>query len=133
MESVLDALRALAFREEPAREANQAIDSVRGGFEAGERAFSYEILSTGKESFGALAQAVVPKLVYFAETTGRRLPDCAGLFLSVFVGERIFFVSARAFLDRAARLFESTVAELAQRYGPAGKVPTGPPLMLPGR
>lgn len=131
MESVIQVLESLSFREEPAMTASRAIGTVREELSGEARApFSYEILYRDEPSIEAFVERVVPKLVYFAECTNRRLPACKGLFLSIFAGDRLFFVHAGDFLKRAAELKHVAVGELARRYGPAEERSAGPPLLL---
>jgi hypothetical protein len=138
MEEKLRELLQDAFAESPAREANKAISRVRreraGGDPDDEDApalRAYEMVLTGFESF---AQDLLPKLVYHLESIGARLPECRGVLIAAFVGDRLHFVDAAAFLSRASRMLGVTHEELVRRHGTGERsaaVSSGPHL-LPG-
>src|SRR5690242_16912806 len=58
---------------------------------------SYEIILTGFEGFD---RDLLPKLVYHLESIGAHLPDCRGVVISAFAGERLYFIEAQKFLSR---------------------------------
>jgi hypothetical protein len=127
-----------AFSEAPAREANIAISRVRieraGGDPADDAApalRSYEIILTGFDGF---ARELLPKLVYHLESIGAHLPDCRGVVISAFTGERLYFIDAGKFLARASRLLGVTADELVRRHGTGERRTAVPsePLLLPG-
>lgn len=137
MEERLKELLAPAFREVPAREANQAIARARreraGGDPADEDApalRSYELVLSTWEAF---AREQVPKLVYHLESVGARLPECRGVLISAFAGDRLYFLDARALISRACALLGVTPEELVERHG-LGERRTAArePLLLPG-
>lgn len=127
-----------AFSESPARDANIAISRVRraraGGDPADEDApalRSYEIILTGFEGF---ARDLLPKLVYHLESIGAHLPQCRGVVISAFAGERLYFIEARKFVSRACRMLGVTADDLVRRHG-TGERRTAVPsetLLLPG-
>ena len=136
-----DRLRELlepAFREAPAREANQAIARARreraGGNpddDDGPAFRSYEMILTTWEAFAA---ELLPKLVYHLESVGAHLPECKGVIVSAFFGDRLYFVDAREVVAKACALLGVSAAELTARYG-TGESRTalrGDPLLLPG-
>jgi hypothetical protein len=121
MEDRLRELLQDAFRQVPAHEANQAIararrDAVGSGpdDEDAPAARSYEmILST----FAAFASELVPKLVYHLESIGAHLPECGGVMIAAFAGDRLYFVRARELVARACRMLSVTPEELVRRHG----------------
>lgn len=136
MEERLKELLAPAFREVPAREANQAIARARreraGGDPADEDApalRSYELVLSTWEAF---ARDQVPKLVYHLESVGAHLPECRGVLISAFAGDRLYFLDARALISRACALLGVTPEELVERHG-LGERRTAArePLLLP--
>lgn len=124
-DSRLDALLALAFREVDAREANAAIDAERSE----SRRRSYEVVLPDGATFDYLLEKVVPRAVYHLESIGAHLPACEGVFFSIFVGERLYFVAAGAVMRAAADALGLAPAELVRRFGPAAP-PSSPPLLL---
>ena len=138
MEDRLRELLSPAFREVPAREANLAIARARrekaGGDPDDDDAptlRSYEMVLTSWESF---ARDLLPKLVYHLESVGAHLPQCKGVLISAFLGERLYFIEAREFVARACSLAGVSAEQLVARHG-TGESRTavrGPPLLLPG-
>ena len=127
-----------AFSEAEARDANVAISRVRRGRAGGDPAEdeapavrSYEIILTGFEGF---ARDLLPKLVYHLESIGAHLPDCRGVVVSAFAGERLYFIEAQKFLSRTCRMLGVTADELVRRHGTGERRTAVPsePLLLPG-
>lgn len=137
MEEKLRELLEPAFRDVPAREANVAISRARreraGGDPDDEEApfvRSYELVLTSWETF---ARDQVPKLVYHLESVGAHLPDCRGVMISAFVGERLYFVDARELVLRACRMLGVAPQQLVERYGLGERrTAVSGPLLLPG-
>jgi hypothetical protein len=135
---VEDRLRELlepAFREVPAREANLAIARARrekaGGDPDDEDAptlRSYEMVITSWDLF---VHDLLPKLVYHLESVRAHLPECKGVIISAFVGERLYFVEAGAFMRRICALLGVTPEQLVSRHGTGERRgPVRDPLLL---
>ncbi len=121
MEERLRELLEPAFREVPAREANLAIARARreraGGVPDDEDApafRSYELVLTSWEGF---VRELLPKLVYHLESVRAHLPACKGVIISAFVGERLYFVEAAAFIQRICRMLGVSPEQLVSRHG----------------
>ncbi len=118
MNPELDALLEAAFRRVPPSGANTAIVDARA--EAGDEyadALSYElVLPAGSEREVLVARAL-PRLVYFCECRGAKLPDCAGVLVTLFAGGELSFFHARDFVAAAARIAGLTVEQLRDLYG----------------
>jgi len=124
VDSMEDRIRELlqdAFRQVPAQEANRAIARARREAagsapddEEGPQARSYEIIL---ESFAAFARDLVPKLVYHLESIGAHLPECRGVVIAAFAGDRLHFVHAGDFVGRACRMLGVTPDDLVRRHG----------------
>jgi hypothetical protein len=121
MEERLRELLEPAFREVPAREANLAIARARreraGGDPDDEEApacRSYELVLTSWEGF---VRELLPKLVYHLESVRAHLPACKGVIISAFVGERLYFVEAAAFIQRICRMLGVSPQQLVSRHG----------------
>jgi len=138
MDEKLDQLLSAAFREVPAREANAAIARTRreraGGDpddDDGPALRSYELVLTSFETF---ARDLLPKLVYHLESLGAHLPECRGVLISAFRGERLFFLDAGELISRACSILGVTPDQLVARHG-TGERRTAirrDPLLLPG-
>ena len=123
-----------AFSEAAARDANVAIARARrpdGDDEASPSLRSYEIILSG---FGAFANDLLPKLVYHLESIGAHLPECRGVLIAAFVGERLHFVHAKAFVARACAMLGVSADELVRRHGTGERrtAVRSDPLLLPG-
>ena len=96
-EARLAGLLARAFRTCSAREANDAIDEVRGDWFPGGRAFSYEVVLSEGRRWSYLSTGVAPPLARFLRTRRMRVDACAPVFLSIFAGDTLYFVGAEDF------------------------------------
>ena len=118
MDEKLRELLALAFRTDPALEANTAIDAARAAESIdGEPARSYELAVPEGATFDWLLGSALPKLVYHLESVRARPPAFNGMVLSLFAGENLLFVHAEDFLPAAARLAGTTIEDLYARFG----------------
>jgi len=139
MEEKLHQLLQDAFGEAAARDANVAIARARRrgptpraiAADDGPGLRLYEIILTG---FDAFASDLLPKLVYHLESIGAHLPDCRGVLIAAFVGERLHFVEAKAFIARACDILGITTDELVRRHGTGERrsAVRSDPLLLPG-
>ncbi len=125
MDDRIAALLKLSFRVADARDANAAIADVRGD---GKRR-SYEMVLAPDATFEQLAAEVVPRVVYHLECVRAHLPQCEGVFLSIFVGERLHFVEPALFLGLCGEYMGLSLEAMARRFGPPKK-PRPPPLLL---
>lgn len=141
----LKPLLELAFHRADARTANDAIAAARS-MAGVDDPFSYEVLVDPKDTLAALANRILPRLVYHLESRGAHLPECRGVFFSMFVGEELHFIHAREAMPLLAQAVNLSFKQLSQRYGtgelrralePGETPPTprqelGPPPLLPG-
>jgi len=114
MDERLQNLLEAAYRQVPAQEANEAIarERVREGEARPQR--SYEMVLT---SFDAFARELLPKLVYHLESIGAHLPECAGVTVAAFAGERLYFLEARSLVASACALLGVTPETLVALHG----------------
>ena len=63
-----------------------------------------------------LINTLMPRLVYFLESAGFRLPSCKGVFLSVFYGEDLFFIRAADAIDELSRISGLSPAQMVERF-----------------
>jgi hypothetical protein len=119
MDAATDELLRLAFDRAPAVEANQAISRTRA--QQGDElsgATSYELVLPAENVRSWLLDYTLPRLVDYLESSGAKLPQCGGVFLSVFAGDTIHFLHARDLVELLSRWSGLSMAELKQRYGP---------------
>jgi hypothetical protein len=105
----------LAFAHAPAAEANSAIARIRE--ERGDER-SYELVLPDKNIRAFLVERTLPRLVDFLESVGAKLPGCGKVFLSVFSGEKLFFISAKDAVQLLSAWSGLSMEELKQRYAP---------------
>ena len=112
-EPAVQALLARAFHRAPAAEANDQMAAMR----AQEQSLCYEVLLPPERAAEHLIQKVLPRLVYFLECRGSHLPHCAGVFVSIFVGDELYFVRAGDFVEELSRLSGLSPEQMVERYG----------------
>ncbi len=118
METLLEELLGRAFAQARAEEANDAIARVReqrGG--EGRDALSYEAVLPEGKGLAHLAEAVLPRLVYFLDCRGARLPDASGVFVSLFVGASLYFIAPADFFDVLVRATGLSCDQMVSRWG----------------
>jgi hypothetical protein len=108
-----------AFAHAPASEANSAIARVREEQDAeGGGALSYELVLPQEGVREHLVGRVLPRLVDYLESVRAKLPDCPGVFLSVFAGDTLHFLHARDAIACLSRWSGLSSDELRTRFGP---------------
>lgn len=127
MTPLVAALEALAFQTAQPQDANSAIDDVRSTFAGPKEATSYEIALPGLDPDTYLKTKALPKLVYFLDCRGVRLPSGGGVFVSLFTSQGLFFIDAGRFAEAVGRELGLDLETLHARYGDGG---TGDPKLL---
>jgi hypothetical protein len=118
MDEALSALLSRAFHRAKAAEANHAIAQVRESEgDPAQPAVSYECVIPSQGAAEHLMTKVLPRMVYFLECSGARLPHCQGVFLSIFVEGDLYFVRAGDAVEELARISGLTLEQLVERYG----------------
>ena len=116
----LEPLLQKAFKQVSARDANAEIAAQREALGVpGQDALSYEVVLEEADGLEAAAEKVLPKLVYFLDCRGAALHDARGVFMSVFVGEALYFLHATDFVAVVAPLTGLSLPELKTKYGAA--------------
>ncbi len=107
-----------AIHRAKAFEANEDIARMREqeGTE-GRPAMSYEVVLPGENPVEYLADTLLPRLVYFLDSSGAKLPRCPGVFISLFVKEDLFFIRAADAVEELAKITGLTPAQMTERYG----------------
>ena len=115
-EPTLEGLLKRAIHRVKAVEATPAIAQMRLQ-EASERpARSYEVVLPASQPVDYLISNVMPRLVYFLESAGFKLPSCKGAFLSVFYSEDLFFIRAADAIDELSRISALSPAQMVERF-----------------
>lgn len=130
MSTILDQLNPLVFHRASPAEANTAIEEVRlARSEAGPEAISYEVALPSLAPDEYLMTRVLPKLTYFLDCRGVKVPGSGAVFVSLFTHEGLLFLEAGPMVEVLARARGLTLAETVRRYGSDGK---GDPALLGG-
>jgi hypothetical protein len=128
--TLLEQLNELAFHRASPQEANEAIEEVRNERSAnGPEAVSYEVALPALAPDEYLMTKVLPKLVYFLDCRGVKVPGSGAVFVSMFSNEGLWFVEAGPMVEVISRARGLTLAEVVRRYGSDGK---GDPPLLGG-
>jgi hypothetical protein len=126
--TLLTRVQALAFGRTNAAQANEAIAAVRE--ERGSEhtlALSYELALPALDPDAWLQTRALPKLVYFLDCRGAKLPNTPGVFVSLFTTDELLFVDAGQLVQAIAESRGLTLAEVVRRYGDGG---AGDPALL---
>lgn len=115
----LDPLLTRAFETSPAMEANAAMARLRDTRGGDLPALSYEAVIPAGASLAQLAEALLPRLVYFLDCRGAPLPRAPGVFISLFHGDRLFFFEVHEVLEVLGAAAGATMDELIDRFGAA--------------
>jgi len=114
----LAALLGRAVERNPAAQANEAIARMRQREGTDERpGMSYEVVLPAANPLQYFTETVLPRLVYFLDCSGAKLPTCAGVFLSVFWKDELYFIRAADALEQFSRWTGLTPAQMTERYG----------------
>jgi hypothetical protein len=126
--SLLTIVQGLAFGRANVMQANEAIAAMREerGSEYGP-ALSYELALPALDPEVWLQTRALPKLVYFLDCRGAKLPTTPGVFVSLFFADELLFVEAGALVQAVAESRGLTLAEVVRRYGDGG---AGDPALL---
>jgi hypothetical protein len=109
-----------AFHKASARDANTEIAAQREQHAfMGREAVSYELVLDAAAGLEGAAEKVLPKLVYFLDCRGAALHDARGVFVSLFVGETLYFVHASDVVAALAPVSGLSLPELRTKYGAA--------------
>ncbi len=99
MDHPFQALVAHSFKSGPAAQANQLINDVRQEVKAEHgSAMNYEVVLTDR-SWDYVREVLAPRLALFMSSKKLDPRRCRSLFLSVFVDQTLFFISAQAFYE----------------------------------
>ena len=130
MSTLLEAIEALAFDRAPVSDASSAITRVRDArSEGGPAATSYEIALPALDPEAFLTTRALPKLTYFLDCRGTKVPASGHVFVSLFSERGLLFVEAGPLVELLAKTRGLTLAETVRRYGASG---AGEPPLLGG-
>lgn len=130
MSGLLSQVENLAFERASPADANEAIARVREARSAGGGdALSYEIALPALAPDEFLAHKALPKLLYFLDCRGVKVPGSGNVFVSLFSAAGLLFVEAGPLVQLLADARGLTLAEAVRRYGADG---AGDPPLLGG-
>ncbi|HYR55405.1 MAG TPA: STAUR_1299 family protein [Myxococcaceae bacterium] len=117
-EATLQALLDRAFARVKATDANVAIADMRIEEGSDDRpAVSYEVVLPVSNAAEYLTGSLMPRLIYFLDSGGFKLPRCAGVFVSLFHGDDLFFIRAADAVNELCRITGISPTQMVQRFG----------------
>lgn len=120
--SEIDALLRRAVRQVHSSEANEAIAQMRRAEGTEDRpAMSYEVVLPEERPVEYLKDDLLPRLVYFLDCSGAKLPQCPGVFLSLFQGDRLFFIRAADAVQELSKISGLEPARMTELFGAMSK------------
>jgi hypothetical protein len=121
----LSELIDFARKVAPSADANQAIAAMREETAVGaEPGLSYEVVVPAGEPWTYLTGTALPRLVYFLDCRGALSETAKGIFVSAFVGERLYFFDSGTFVGILARKAGLDWKMLREKWGEATGGPT---------
>ncbi len=118
----IEALLGRAIGQVHSSEANEAIAQMRQDEGTEDRpAMSYEVVLPAENPVEYLTETLLPRLVYFLDCAGAKLPQCPGVFLSLFQGDRLFFIRAADAVDELAKITGLLPARMTELFGAMSK------------
>ena len=131
----LKALLDTAIEVSPAAGANLAIAAMRekSGL-GGDSGLSYEVVVPAGEPLTYLTGVALPRLVYFLDCRGALSQKTPGIFVSAFVGDRLYFFDAGAFVAEVGKKAGLDLKALREKWGERTGGPSAPaaPKLLGG-
>jgi len=117
-------LVGLAFEKGAACDANSLIADVRETmrFDHGD-ALNYEVLLDNQD-WAYVEQTVAPRLALYLRSKRYQVSRCGPAFLSIFLGEQLYFVEASAFYEYVRQqmgLDEQRFARTAESWERSGR------------
>lgn len=116
----VEAFVALAVKSVSAAQANEQIARMREEFLEGHSSLSYEWLWPSSECTTPLLEKAAQQLIYFLDCRGVKIPAVTTVFVSLFVGESLHFIPARAFLEQLSAELQMPLPEMVKKWGQAG-------------
>ena len=108
-----------AFEQAPSQTANVAIDRIRQKMGAGKEGVSYEIVWPSSTAPTGALERMASQLVYFLDCRGARLPEAPGVVVSLFVGDTLYFLHARDFVEQLSVCLRLPIADMVTQWGQA--------------
>jgi hypothetical protein len=107
------------FSAKPLRNATESIERARDRYLELKRtgATSFELVAPSTLDEAWVRERLLRPLVYYCESEGRPIPDCAGVFVSLFVGEALYCITVADVIAWARGQLGVTVDELRAQYG----------------
>jgi hypothetical protein len=108
-----------AFFTDDAKQATSAIGQARARVteEGKVGAVSLEVVVPEQADESWLHERVLHPLIYFCQSTGSPPPECTGVFISFFYGDRVYCVLGAEVIAWAAGQLHVEAQELADSYG----------------
>jgi|GEM_PF-2552552 len=108
----------LAFFDAHAEEGTKALAQAREAYSQiyGPDRFNYELVMPPQPDTSWL-EGVLRRLVYVCDSMDLPIPDCPGVLVSIFHGDRLSCLAAKVLLEQSASILDLSVNDLAQVFG----------------
>jgi hypothetical protein len=116
----LQPLMSRAFYDEKVgRTATESLERVGNEFarRTNQEGFHYEVVVPQVPDEEWVRERLLHPLVYFCDSRGSPIPQCPGVYLAMFVGDRLYGISAADMLVWASETFNLSPDELERQYG----------------
>lgn len=115
----LNPLLETAFFEEDVQNGSEAIERLLEKFEEMERmgARLFEMVAPDEPDEAWLRDGFVAGLIYFCESEGTPVPRCGGTVVALYVGARLYGISAERVVAWASEQLGTPIDQLRVTYG----------------
>lgn len=115
----LKGLLRKAFFIEEVHNATEALERARDQFSEATKTAgqSFEVVAPPISDENWVREGLLQPLVYYCESEGMPIPRCAGVFVSLFVGDQLYCIGAAAVLKWAEQQLGTSAEELRSLYG----------------
>jgi hypothetical protein len=107
------------YKEQPVKNATLSIEKAADDFarRTNTDGVSFEVVAPTDADEAWVHRMLLRPLVYFCESEGRPIPRCAGVFLSLFVGDALYCISGADVIGWVNEQLGLSADELRSRYG----------------
>jgi hypothetical protein len=115
----IDTLLGRAFFVADARQATEAIAQAHDHFQriTHTDGHNFEVVAPPDADDRWAREQLLQRLVYFCESMGQPLPRCPQVFVSLFHGDKVYFIAAADVIGWAEQELKLPAQELDELYG----------------
>lgn len=108
-----------AFFEEELKNASEGIERALDAYQQQTKmgAHRYEVVAPPEPDEQWVREGLAHPLIYFCESEGAPPPKCGGVIVALFVGSRLYGITAERVIRWASEQLGSPVEQLRREYG----------------